>query len=203
MAFRTEWGGTKVMRVARRDRFTGGGGFHPGAALTSGLCLFFLLVLPLGAADPLGEATAAYNARKYPQARTLFTDLAAAGNPEAQTYLARMYEKGLGVPQNYMVAAAWYRCAGGQGYPPAAYSLGLMYDKGHGVPQDYMLAYTWLNLAVAGIGPGQQRYYWMNIRDAIASKLSLVQKLLSQEMALIGPEPNVCAPLGYDLVPDP
>jgi hypothetical protein len=174
-----------------------------GAALASSLCLFLFLVSPLVAADPLVEATTAYNARNYPRARSLFIDLAAAGNPEAQTYLARMYEKGLGVPQNYMVSAAWYRCAAGQGYPPAAYSLGLMYDKGHGVPQDYVLAYTWLNLAVAGIGPGQQRYYWMNIRDAIASKLSLVQKLLSQEMALIGPEPNVCPPLGYELIPDP
>lgn len=191
------------MRAARRDRLTGGGKVCQGAALASGLCFFLFFVLPLGAADPLGEATEAYNARNYPQARSLFIDLAAAGNPEAQTYLARMYENGLGVPQNYMVAAAWYRCAAGQGYPSAAYSLGLMYDKGHGVPQDYVLAYTWLNLAVAGIGPSQQRYYWMNIRDAIASKLSLVQKLISQEMALLGPAPSVCAPLGYDLVPDP
>lgn len=168
------------------------------------LALFFVAALasPLAAADRLRDGAAAYAAHNYAAATRIFLDLAALGDPEAQTYLGLMYYKGLGVPQNYMVAAAWYRCAGGQGFPTAAYFLGLLYDKGQGVPQDYLLAYTWLNIAVAGAG--RERHYWVNIRDAVSTKLSLVEKLKAQELALTGPEPNVCPPLGqYGLGLDP
>jgi hypothetical protein len=174
-----------------------------GAAVGLSLTLCMVLAQPLAAPDRLRDAVAAFGAGNYKAAEQIFSELAYLGNAEAQAYLGRMYEKGLGVPQNYMVAAAWYRCSSGQGFPPAAYALGLLYDKGQGVPQDYVLAYTWLNRAVAGAGPGRERYYWTNIRDAIASKLSLVQKLLAQEMALIGPEPHVCPPLGEGVLPDP
>jgi len=57
-----------------------------------------------------------------------------------------------------------------------------MYDKGHGVPQDYVLAYKWLNVATARATPAE-REYWVRIRDAIASKLSLVQRTAGQDLA--------------------
>jgi len=166
----------------------------------SGVMLGLLLVvgLPVGSASagPLRAAEAAYASGNYTRAATLFLDLAARGNVIAQSRLGYMYYQGRGVPQNHYVAALWYRCAAGEGYPPAAYSLGLQYDKGQGVPQDYVLAYTWLNLAVAS--SSRQQYYsnWVNIRDAISSKMTLNERLKAQELALIGPTPHICEPLG-------
>ncbi len=148
------------------------------------------------AADRLAEASAAA-AHDYFRAARIFLDLAAQGDPRAQAYLGFMYAHGEGVPQNYVVAAQWYRCAGGQGNPNAQYELGLMYDIGQGVPQDYVLAYTWLDLAVAGAGP--ERAHWTPVRDAVASKLSLAERLKAQTLAIEGPPPKPCLPLvaGY------
>jgi hypothetical protein len=166
-----------------------------------GLVLSLLLTmwLPFGsaAAGQLHSADSAYTAGDYTRAANLYLDLATRGNAVAQSRLGSMYAHGRGVPQNYYVAAMWYRCAAGQGYPPAAYMLGMQYDKGQGVPQDYVLAYTWLDLAVAN--SERQRYYsyWVNIRDAISSKMTLNERLKAQELALMGPTQHVCEPLGF------
>ncbi len=162
------------------------------------LGLLLAVALPFGSAPAatLRAAEAAYAAGNYPRAASLYLDLAARGNIVAQSRLGFMYFHGRGVPQNHYVAALWYRCAAGSGYPPAAYSLGLQYDKGQGVPQDYVLAYTWLDLAVASSGRQRTYSYWVNIRNAISSKMTLNERLKAQELALMGPTPHVCEPLG-------
>jgi len=139
----------------------------------------------------------AYAAREYALAARTFTDLAAGGDARAQTYLGYMYANGVGVPQNFMVAAGWYRCASQLGIPRAQYMLGLMYDKGQGVPQDYVVAYALLNLAVAGAGPERER--WVLIRDAVASKLSLIERNRAQQLAFEAPPGGPCLPIstGY------
>ena len=45
------------------------------------------------------------------------------GHPDAQTRLAEMYERGLGVPQNFNKAIGLYRKAALNGYPPALVKL--------------------------------------------------------------------------------
>ena len=145
------------------------------------------------AADRLRNGTRAFAAHDYVTAARIFTDLAPLGNARAQTYLGYMFAYGKGVPQNYMVAAGWYRCASQQGYPEAQYLLGLMYDKGQGVPQDYVVAYSLLDLAVAGAGP--EREHWARIRDAVASKLSLTERIRAQQLAFEGPPGSGCLPI--------
>ncbi len=164
--------------------------------LVVGVLLAVALSPGRAAAATLRAAEAAYAAGNYTRAASLLLDLAARGNVVAQSRLGFMYFHGRGVPQNQYVAALWYRCAAGKGYPPAAYNLGLQYDKGQGVPQDYVLAYTWLDLAVAN--SNQQRYYqaWVNVRNAVSSKMTLNERLKAQELALMGPSPNICEPLG-------
>jgi hypothetical protein len=149
------------------------------------------------AADGLRNGIRAFAAHDYITAARIFTDLAPLGDARAQTYLGYMFANGKGVPQNYMVAAGWYRCASQQGFPAAQYLLGLMYDKGQGVPQDYVIAYALLNLAVAGAGP--EREHWVRIRDAVASKLSLIERVRAQQLAFEGPPGGGCLPIvtGY------
>jgi uncharacterized protein len=134
------------------------------------------------AAGPLQTGIAAYNAHDYPRAARLLLPLAQRGNAMAQTYVGFMFQNGRGLPQNYVAAADWYRAASEQGVPVAQFQLGLMYDKGHGVPQDYVLAYKWLNVATARATP-HEREYWVRIRDAVASKLTLIERTAGQDLA--------------------
>ena len=61
-----------------------------------------------------------------------------------------MYEKGLGVPQDYKEAVRWYTLAAEQGYAWAQLNLGAMYYNGHGVLADVVTAHMWSNIAAAG-----------------------------------------------------
>lgn len=106
-----------------------------------------------------------------------------------------MYAHGQGVPQNFIVAAGWYRCASDQGFANAQFQLGLMYDRGQGVPQDYVQAYVWLNLAVAGAGP--ERDQWIRIRDAVLWKLTLMERQTAQTLAFTAPPPRPCLPIRF------
>ena len=52
-----------------------------------------------------------------------------------------MYDKGLGVKQNYSRAVTWYHKAAEQGYAKAQDNLSIMYYEGLGVTQDYVKAH--------------------------------------------------------------
>jgi uncharacterized protein len=108
--------------------------------------------------------------------------LASRGNTRAQTELGFAYETGVGVPQNFDLAAQWYWRAANRGNPMAQYLLGLMYDKGRGVPLDTIVAQKWLILATAS-APIHQREYFMRIRDAVASKMSADEIAQAQDLA--------------------
>ena len=107
----------------------------------------------------------------------------ARGNARALGRLGFRYENGFGVPQDYIAAADLYRRGAEQGDAFAQYRLGLSYDKGHGVPQDFILAYKWLDLAAARASR-RERDFYLRLRDAVASKMSLAQVSEGQRLAL-------------------
>ena len=72
---------------------------------------------------------------------------AEAGDPEAQTTLGEIFERGMGVPADYEAAASWYRRAADQDYSRAAINLGTLYEKGLGVAQDSAQALSWYRRA--------------------------------------------------------
>lgn len=108
----------------------------------------------------------------------------AHGNARALGQLGFRYENGFGVSQNYIAAADLYRRAAEQGDAFAQSRLGLSYDKGHGVPQDFVLAYKWLDLAAARASR-RERDFYLRLRDAVASKMSLDQVVEGQRLALM------------------
>ena len=88
--------------------------------------------------------------RPTTQERDLVADLhasAEAGEAQAQYTLGEMYYAGLGVPKDYVEAAAWYRQAAEQGHDWAQCLLGKMYANGEGVPHDDAAAVRWYRLA--------------------------------------------------------
>ncbi len=79
------------------------------------------------------------------------------GDPQAQTYVGEIFEKGLGVEPDYVVAARWYRQAATQGYSRAQINLGYLYESGLGVSQDLPQAMNYYRLA-SGIDEGSLEY---------------------------------------------
>jgi hypothetical protein len=86
--------------------------------------------------------------RDYLQAFKWLSMAAEQGQPDAQVTLGQMYEDGEGLPQDYRLAAHWYRKAadhvpdlGGAGVGLS--SLALLYRHGHETPQDYPFVYVW------------------------------------------------------------
>jgi len=64
------------------------------------------------------------------EAVTLLTDAAAQANAVAQGTLARVYEQGKAVPQDYRKAAALYRESAAAGNPASKKALALLVEKG-------------------------------------------------------------------------
>lgn len=70
------------------------------------------------------------------------TDMFVNGSAAACN-LADKYEHGLGVPQDYQQALAWYGRSAAKGNRVAQYSLGMMHKNGLGVPADNTEASGW------------------------------------------------------------
>jgi len=88
-----------------------------------------------------GEYTA-YDKANSATALKVWLPTAKEGNPEAQTYVGEIYEKGFGLKPDYKMAALWYEKAAKQGFARAKLNLGYLYEKGLGVKQDVARALT-------------------------------------------------------------
>lgn len=128
------------------------------------------------------DAFAAYARGDYVTAAARLRPLAEAGDARAQGMLGFLYEQGHGVPQNFGLAAMWYSCGADGGDPTAQYLLGLLYDKGRGVPEDVVLAQKWLILAAMRTNR-RDRDLYIRVRDAVATKMSIAQVTLAQQLA--------------------
>ncbi len=81
---------------------------------------------------------------------------AEAGDAEAQFNLGVLYEKGIGVPQDWEEAAEWYRKAAEQDHADAQNKLSECYYNGTGVPQDEKQAIYWYHRA-AKLGDAEEK----------------------------------------------
>jgi uncharacterized protein len=134
----------------------------------------------------------AYAHGHYQLSADLFLHEAQRGGAVAQAYLGYQYQYGLGVPKDYVEAAAWYRCAAEQGEPTAQFFLGQLYDRGQGVPEDPVEAVKWLDLATAQAPPGR-REYWQTMRDSIGGKMTLDELAEGQRRAAAWAPGFACA----------
>jgi TPR repeat protein len=85
-----------------------------------------------GAGQPprqLAEGLAYLQKRQYTPALNLLEPLAQQGDPAAQTAVAEMYEKGLGVQRNFLTAETWYGRAIAQGDAAAAEKRAAMHQR--------------------------------------------------------------------------
>jgi hypothetical protein len=74
---------------------------------------------------------------------------AAPDNADAESSLGKPYEDGRSVKQDYVLAAAWYRNAGGAGQVETTWFGSICRV---GASQDFVLAYMWFHLARSEFG---------------------------------------------------
>ena len=100
-------------------------------------------------AGPYEDGVTAYDQGRFDAAYVLWKPLAEQGNSAAQLNLGVLFEKGLGVAQDYAEAARWYMKAGERGDEEAQYNVALMYEKGTGLSRDLDKARYWYDKVLA------------------------------------------------------
>jgi hypothetical protein len=88
-----------------------------------------------------GEYTV-YDRSNYETSLKLWRTEAEKGNVEAQYYVGKIFEGGLGTPPDYKSAAEWYQKAAAKGHSASQYSLGTLYEQGLGVTADKAKAFN-------------------------------------------------------------
>ncbi len=111
------------------------------------LLLFVVSPLAYSQTDRLEAGLAAMERGHYATAIRSWMPLAEDGVPEAQNNIGHMYEEGLGVPQNYILAMNWYRQAADNDLPEAQHNMGLLYYHGYGVAQNLVESFSWFKKA--------------------------------------------------------
>lgn len=86
--------------------------------------------------DNVDEAYGAYQRGYFLTALDLALPRAEKGDASAQTLIAEIFSKGLGVPENLVGAADWYEMASQNGDPLATFELAMLYQDGRGVEKD-------------------------------------------------------------------
>jgi hypothetical protein len=139
-----------------------------------------------------GGEYVAYDRADIKQALRIWMETAQGGDPEAQTNVGEIYERGMGVPPDYAAAAEWYQKAADKGYSRALFNLGTMYEQGLGVEQDQLKALNLYrqawgikedNIIFASAAQREQDELRKQLEEAIAEKdsqLGLLQKQLKE-----------------------
>lgn len=97
-----------------------------------------------------------------PQAVASMKSQALAGDARAEIELGLMYQKGLGVQQDYGQARAWYQKAADQGNATAEDNLGILYLNGWGISKNYGRALAYFQKAAAqGNASAEYDLGWM------------------------------------------
>jgi len=101
-----------------------------------------------------GGEYVAYDRANFATSLQVWLPKATDGDPQAETNVGEIFEKGMGQPPDPAKAAEWYQKAADKGYAQAQTNLAYLYEKGIGVPADPVKA---LNLyrQAAGISTDQ------------------------------------------------
>jgi hypothetical protein len=87
-----------------------------------------------------GGEYVAYDRANYDTALSVWMPQAEGGDPQAQTYVGEIYEKGLGRVPDYALAAQWYEKAAAKNFSRAQMNLAFLYEQGLGVTKDPLKA---------------------------------------------------------------
>ncbi len=153
----------------------------PGQLRRLGRSITFLtprrpVKIPTSECEIRGGEYVAYDRANFSTSLNIWLPKAETGDPEAQTYVGEIFEKGLGLQADPVVAASWYQKASDQGFSRARVNLGYLYESGIGVPQDLVKAMNYYRLA-AGFDEGSLEYTTaLEVANRKQQKLDLVSQ---------------------------
>ncbi len=104
-----------------------------------------------------GGEYVAYDRANFSTSLNIWLPRAKQGDPQAQTYVGEIFERGLGTQTDYRAAAEWYRKAADQGYSRAQINLGYLLESGLGVEKNLTEAMNWYRVA-SGVSDGELEY---------------------------------------------
>jgi hypothetical protein len=131
-----------------------------------------------------GGEYVAYDRANLATALNAWLPLAEAGDPNAQTMVGEMFEKGLGVDPDYAAAVTWYQKAVEQKFRRAQLNLGNMYERGLGVQPDKAKALNLYRQAAGLDTQGDEIAYASTMRaesDVQKAQIAGLQQALSQK----------------------
>ena len=136
---------------------------------------------------PTDDAFGAFQRGYFLTALELALPRAEKGEASAQTLIAELYAKGLGVVQNDQRAAGWYQLASNNGDMLATFELALMYEEGTGVPKNRARAAALFSQAAdAGYMPAKYNMALLHIEGIYASPSLTTAASLMKEAADTG-----------------
>ncbi|MFK7996830.1 MAG: caspase family protein [Granulosicoccus sp.] len=124
----------------------------PGQLRRLGRSMTFLtprrpVKVPTSECEIRGGEYVAFDRANFATALKIWLPQAEKGDPDAQTYVGEIYEKGLGLQADPVVAAQWYLKAADQGHSRARINLGYLYESGLGVEKDLVKAMNYYRAA--------------------------------------------------------
>ena len=111
---------------------------------------------------PVDDAYGAYQRGFYVTALDMALKRASAGDASAQTLVAEMMSKGLGIKRDAKTAAFWYQQAAERGDPGAMFQYALLLMTGRDVPADKKKADDFMRRA-AEAGNSSAQFNWGQI----------------------------------------
>ncbi|HRP24537.1 sel1 repeat family protein [Thauera sp.] len=101
------------------------------------------------------------------------------GHTGAMILLGKLYRSGVGITQNYELAARWIAAAAEAGDPEGMVEYGRLHRSGIGMTQDAVMAYVWFNRAAAALN-----MEGVHERDSVAIKLTPEELKRAQALSL-------------------
>ena len=113
------------------------------------ISLFLLALMPFEViySEPFTAGLTALSREHATTAYRAWLKVAEKGDAEGQNNVGFLYERGLGVSQDYKQAEAWYMMAAAQGLPSAKHNLAMLTYKGHINNKDWRKSVEWLKEA--------------------------------------------------------
>lgn len=133
------------------------------------------------------EAYGAFQRGFYLTALGLALPRAEKDDAAAQTLIAEIYARGLGVPESQQRASSWYSLASKNGDPTATFELGIMYQNGQGVPKSREKAAKLFEQAAdLGSIPAKYNLALLHIEGKFATPDTVKAAALMREAAASG-----------------
>jgi TPR repeat protein len=142
-------GETKLLRSERQPQRPAGTSVHPITAQPTGTLLpfqkpatitgsgvFGASIVPRSAGGGNDPAYDAFDQGRYLTAFELATKAAEKGDPQAHTLIGRLYQEGLGVAADPVVAATWYRRGAELGDVEGTFAFAVMLAEGDGLQRN-------------------------------------------------------------------